>query len=294
MDIRDGGGSTPCSPTRGGHRARHSCGRPALARLGGARPAHRLHHQRERHAQPARGHAPPLPRGNVHLHLDEQGLRRPARTACRSSSSTRGSSSRGPRVLRRHRHAMSIDRSTHSLFGVSKVAADLVVQEYGRYFGMPTVCFRGGCLTGPNHAGAQLHGFLAYLMNARSRASPTRSSATAASRYATTSTAPTSSRAFAAFHASAARGGRLQHGRRPRQQLLDARGDRPLRARSPAGSSTGAERPGADRRPPLVDQRPGRFRADYPGWELEYGVERHPARDPRPERRALGRAHGAT
>ncbi|HXC23459.1 MAG TPA: NAD-dependent epimerase/dehydratase family protein [Solirubrobacteraceae bacterium] len=59
---------------------------------------------------------------------------------------------------------MSIDRSTHSLFGVSKVAADLLVQEYGRYFEMPTVCFRGGCLTGPQHAGAQLHGFLAYLM----------------------------------------------------------------------------------------------------------------------------------
>ncbi|MBA2523137.1 MAG: NAD-dependent epimerase/dehydratase family protein [Solirubrobacterales bacterium] len=58
---------------------------------------------------------------------------------------------------------MSIDSSTHSLFGVSKAAADLMVQEYGRYFGMATVCFRGGCLTGPQHAGAQLHGFLAYL-----------------------------------------------------------------------------------------------------------------------------------
>jgi CDP-paratose 2-epimerase len=59
---------------------------------------------------------------------------------------------------------MSIDHSTHSLFGVSKAAADLLVQEYGRYFDMPTVCFRGGCLTGPNHAGTQLHGFLSYLM----------------------------------------------------------------------------------------------------------------------------------
>jgi CDP-paratose 2-epimerase len=59
---------------------------------------------------------------------------------------------------------MSIDSSTHSLFGVSKAAADLLVQEYGRYFEMPTVCFRGGCLTGPNHAGTQLHGFLSYLM----------------------------------------------------------------------------------------------------------------------------------
>jgi CDP-paratose 2-epimerase len=59
---------------------------------------------------------------------------------------------------------MPIDLCTHSLFGVSKAAADLLVQEYGRYFDMPTVCFRGGCLTGPQHAGAQLHGFLAYLM----------------------------------------------------------------------------------------------------------------------------------
>jgi CDP-paratose 2-epimerase len=59
---------------------------------------------------------------------------------------------------------MSIDRTMHSLFGVSKVAADVLVQEYGRYFGMKTACFRGGCLTGPNHSGTQLHGFLAYLM----------------------------------------------------------------------------------------------------------------------------------
>lgn len=59
---------------------------------------------------------------------------------------------------------MSIDRNLHSLFGVSKVAADVLVQEYGRYFGMMTACFRGGCLTGPNHSGTQLHGFLAYLM----------------------------------------------------------------------------------------------------------------------------------
>ena len=60
---------------------------------------------------------------------------------------------------------MSIDRTTHSLFGVSKVAADLLVQEYGRYFGLATACFRAGCITGPNHSGAQPHGFLAYLVN---------------------------------------------------------------------------------------------------------------------------------
>ncbi len=59
---------------------------------------------------------------------------------------------------------MSIDNSKHSLFGASKVAADVLVQEYGRYFDMKTVSFRGGCLTGPSHSGTQLHGFLAYLM----------------------------------------------------------------------------------------------------------------------------------
>lgn len=60
--------------------------------------------------------------------------------------------------------SMSIDQSKHSLFGASKLAADILVQEYGRYFDMNTAVFRGGCLTGPNHSGAQLHGFLSYLM----------------------------------------------------------------------------------------------------------------------------------
>lgn len=60
--------------------------------------------------------------------------------------------------------AMSVDMTMHSVFGASKVAADVMVQEYGRYFGMKTACFRGGCLTGPAHSGAELHGFLAYLV----------------------------------------------------------------------------------------------------------------------------------
>jgi len=62
--------------------------------------------------------------------------------------------------------SMRIDATMHSVFGASKVAADVMVQEYGRYFGMPTVCFRGGCLTGPFHSGAELHGFLAYVARA--------------------------------------------------------------------------------------------------------------------------------
>jgi CDP-paratose 2-epimerase len=57
-----------------------------------------------------------------------------------------------------------VDQSTHSLFGASKLAADIMVQEYGRYFGMPTCCLRGGCLTGPHHSGVELHGFLSYLV----------------------------------------------------------------------------------------------------------------------------------
>jgi CDP-paratose 2-epimerase len=60
--------------------------------------------------------------------------------------------------------SMSIDQTLHSMFGASKVAADVMVQEYGKYFGLATGVFRGGCLTGPNHSGTQLHGFLAYLM----------------------------------------------------------------------------------------------------------------------------------
>jgi CDP-paratose 2-epimerase len=59
---------------------------------------------------------------------------------------------------------LRIDQSKHSMFGASKVAADILVQEYGRYFGMPTCCLRGGCLTGPNHSGVELHGFLNYLV----------------------------------------------------------------------------------------------------------------------------------
>ena len=67
---------------------------------------------------------------------------------------------------------MSIDQCTHSLFGASKASADLLVQEYGRYFGLKSACFRGGCLTGPAHSGAELHGFLAYLVKCAVEGTP--------------------------------------------------------------------------------------------------------------------------
>ncbi|SHJ27334.1 NAD-dependent epimerase/dehydratase family protein [Wenxinia saemankumensis] len=68
--------------------------------------------------------------------------------------------------------SFGIDQSKHSLFGASKVAADVMVQEYGRYFGMRTVCFRGGCLTGAGHSGAQLHGYLSYIFKAAAEDRP--------------------------------------------------------------------------------------------------------------------------
>ena len=77
---------------------------------------------------------------------------------------TRWECAGGPYADKGIDETMSIDQTTHSLFGASKVAADVMVQEYGRYFGMKTGVFRGGCLTGPRHSGAELHGFLAYLM----------------------------------------------------------------------------------------------------------------------------------
>jgi CDP-paratose 2-epimerase len=70
------------------------------------------------------------------------------------------------------REDMSIDQSMHSLFGASKIAGDVMVQEYGRYFGVHSACFRGGCLTGPRHSGTQLHGFLAYLMKCTATGTP--------------------------------------------------------------------------------------------------------------------------
>lgn len=68
--------------------------------------------------------------------------------------------------------SLSIDQSMHSLFGVSKLSGDLLTQEYGRYFGLKTVCLRGGCLSGPGHQGAELHGFLSYLVKCAVRNSP--------------------------------------------------------------------------------------------------------------------------
>ena len=133
-----------------------------------------------------------------------------------------------------------------------------MVQEYGRYFEMPTVCFRGGCLTGPNHAGAQLHGFLAYLMRCTVTGDPYTVFGYGGKQVRDNIHSADVVSAFDAFHRAPRDGRGLQPRRRAGEQLLDARGDRALRADRRARARLGAVRPGADGRPPLVDQRPER------------------------------------
>ena len=125
--------------------------------------------------------------------------------------------------------SMSIDQTKHSLFGASKVAADVLVQEYGRYFGMPTACFRGGCLTGPAHAGTELHGFLSYLMKCTVSGRPYRVFGYKGKQVRDNIHSFDLVEAFAAFVRAPRVGGGLQHRRQPPLQLLDARSDRALR-----------------------------------------------------------------
>ena len=159
---------------------------------------------------------------------------------------------------------MSIDSSTHSLFGVSKAAADLLVQEYGRYFDMPTVCFRGGCLTGPNHAGAELHGFLSYLMRCTMTGEPYTVFGYGGKQVRDNIHSADLVAAFAAFHARPARPP-CTTSAAAGEQLLDARGDRALPGDRRPRARLEPRRGEPDRRPPLVDQRPGAVPQRLPG-----------------------------
>jgi CDP-paratose 2-epimerase len=135
---------------------------------------------------------------------------------------------------------MPIDRSLHSLFGVSKAAADLLVQEYGRYFGLATACFRGGCITGPHHAGAKLHGFLSYLMRCAVTGEPYTVYGHGGKQVRDNIHSSDLVRAFAAFHARRRVAAVYNIWRRPRLELLDDRGDFRLRANRRARASVGA------------------------------------------------------
>jgi CDP-paratose 2-epimerase len=169
--------------------------------------------------------------------------------------------------------SMSIDSSTHSLFGVSKAAADLLVQEYGRYFEMPTVCFRGGCLTGPQHAGAKLHGFLAYLMKCTVTGTPYTVFGYAGKQVRDNIHCADLIAAFAAFH-GAPRAGAVYNiggGRASNCSMLEAIEACERIAGRELVWEMGEEPRIGDHRWWISDLAP--FEADYPDWELRYRIE---------------------
>jgi CDP-paratose 2-epimerase len=169
--------------------------------------------------------------------------------------------------------AMPIDRCTHSLFGVSKAAADLLVQEYGRYFEMPTVCFRGGCLTGPNHAGTQLHGFLAYLMRCTVTAEPYTVFGYGGKQVRDNIHAVDVVSAFAAFHAAPRAGAvyNLGGGRFANCSMLEAiEACERIAGRALDYTIVDEARIGDHR---WWISGLGGFRADYPDWEPAYDLE---------------------
>ncbi len=168
---------------------------------------------------------------------------------------------------------MSIDLTTHSLFGVSKAAADLLVQEYGRYFHMPTVCFRGGCLTGPQHAGAQLHGFLAYLMRCTVTGAPYTIFGYGGKQVRDNIHAHDVVRAFAAFHANPRPAAvyNLGGGRESNVSMIEAiELCRQISGRDLDYTLSDQARIG-DHRWWVSDLHA--FRADHPQWRLTYGIE---------------------
>jgi CDP-paratose 2-epimerase len=168
---------------------------------------------------------------------------------------------------------MSIDLTTHSLFGVSKVAADLLVQEYGRYFDMPTVCFRGGCLTGPQHAGAQLHGFLAYLMRCTVTGTPYTIFGYGGKQVRDNIHAHDVVRAFAAFHADPRPAAvyNLGGGRASNVSMLEAIELCEEVAGRRLDWTLSDEARIGDHRWWVSDIAP--FQADYPAFSITFGIE---------------------
>jgi len=170
--------------------------------------------------------------------------------------------------------SMSIDASTHSLFGVSKAAADLLVQEYGRYFGMATVCFRGGCLTGPNHAGTQLHGFLSYLMRCTMTGQPYTVFGYGGKQVRDNIHSADLVAAFDAFHAAprSAAVYNIGGGRESNCSMLEAiELCEQIAGAKLEWTLAEANRIG-DHRWWISDLEP--FKRDYPDWQLSYGIER--------------------
>jgi CDP-paratose 2-epimerase len=170
--------------------------------------------------------------------------------------------------------SMSIDRSTHSLFGVSKAAGDLLVQEYGRYFAMHTVAFRGGCLTGPNHAGARLHGFLSYLMRSTVRGEPYTVFGYEGKQVRDNIHSADLVSAFEAFHRAPRSGGAVYNiggGRSSNCSMLEAIDLCQRISGRELDWTLAAEPRVGDHRWWISDLRP--FEQDYPGWALTRSLE---------------------
>jgi CDP-paratose 2-epimerase len=169
--------------------------------------------------------------------------------------------------------SMSIDASTHSLFGVSKASADLLVQEYGRYFGMPTVCFRGGCLTGPNHAGTMLHGFLSYLMRCTMTGEAYTVFGYDGKQVRDNIHSADLVAAFEAFHRAPRRAAvyNIGGGRASNCSMLEAiELCQQIAGRELNWQLSERNRVG-DHRWWISDLEP--FRRDYPGWDITYDIE---------------------
>jgi CDP-paratose 2-epimerase len=171
------------------------------------------------------------------------------------------------------REDMPIDDCLHSIFGASKAAADLMVQEYGRYFGMRTVCFRGGTLTGPSHAATELHGFLAYLMRCSMAGKRYRVFGYKGKQVRDAIHSTDLVRAFHRFFEQprAAAVYNIGGGRRSNCSVIEAItlcqeiSGKKLDWEYIQGSRTG------DHIWWIGDN--GKFERDFPGWEMEYGVD---------------------
>jgi CDP-paratose 2-epimerase len=169
--------------------------------------------------------------------------------------------------------AMPIDRTLHSLFGVSKASADLLVQEYGRYFDLPTVCFRGGCLTGPRHAGARLHGFLSYLMRCTITGERYTVYGYGGKQVRDNLHSADLVAAFLAFHAAPRAGAvyNIGGGRVSNCSMLEAIALCEEISGRPLDWSLSDEARIGDHRWWISDL--GEFQRDYPGWAPSVGVE---------------------
>lgn len=168
---------------------------------------------------------------------------------------------------------MSIDQCTHSIFGASKVAADVLVQEYGRYFEMPTVCFRGGCLTGPQHAGAQLHGFLAYLMRCTVTGTPYTIFGYKGKQVRDNIHAHDVVRAFHEFHKAPTTSAvyNLGGGRDSNVSMLEAIAECERISGKTLEYSLSDDARIGDHQWYVSDM--ASFKADYPDWKLTYGID---------------------